>query len=126
MRKIKTFQIDRTVNPRIKKFNGNAHIDALYKTAKWTNHREKFLELNPKCFCCGAKSTVSDHLKAHKGKEELFFQVDNIIPLCKKDHDTITALFDRHPVQKYREKLMYISRCRSMNDISTKIFVVNF
>lgn len=61
---------------------------------QWEKYRSRFLKENPRCYCCGAKATVVDHLVPHKGDIELFKKLDNHIPLCKLHHDTATGLFD--------------------------------
>lgn len=106
-----------------RKFNGSAHIDAMYDE-KWNKYRAKFLAENPRCYSCGTKATVVDHLHTHKGDYQLFIKRDNHIPLCAKCHNTITGLFDRGPVQRLTEKLLWIARNRSRNELSFKVKVL--
>lgn len=106
------------------KFNGKAHIDALYKDSEWVKYSHKYLGINTKCYCCGNPSQAVDHLKAHKGDKTLFWQLDNMLPLCHRCHNTVTALFDRFAVQKYNDKLKWIGRCRGVNMLSFKVMVV--
>ena len=61
----------------------------------WEKYRLRYLHHNPTCYACGAKSTVVDHLRPHKGDEKLFRQLDNHIPLCTSCHNRVTALFDK-------------------------------
>ena len=107
-----------------KKFNSNAAVEKLYKSDDWQSYSRKFLEINDRCYACGARSQVTDHIKAHKGSVELFWKVDNYLPLCFKCHNTITAKFDREKVQKYEAKLRWIAWMRSTNDIGIKVKVV--
>lgn len=75
---------------------------AMYATTAWQNYRTRFLQINSECYACGAKATVVDHLRPHKGDENLFKQTDNHIPLCESHHNTVTALFDKRgmPIEK--------------------------
>lgn len=93
-------------------FNGRKKRDSLYDTT-WTMYRILFLRINGKCYACGEKATVVDHLVAHKGDDKLFRKMDNHIPLCKMDHDTITAKFDRHEPPDYKGKLVYLAERRA-------------
>lgn len=97
----------------------------LYDTATWTEFRNRFLSVNPKCYCCGQRAVVVDHIVGHKGKEELFWNETNYIPLCKSDHDTITGLFDRHNPPKTEEKLVWIANKRIQTGTNTKVKVVS-
>lgn len=77
----------RSLNPRQKILNMYDH--------DWEKYRIKYLALNQKCYSCGDKSTVVDHLVPHQGDEKLFRKTDNHIPLCQICHNKVTALFDR-------------------------------
>lgn len=39
-------------------------------------------------------ATVADHIKPHEGNPELFWDEDNLQPLCKRCHDSKTARED--------------------------------
>jgi hypothetical protein len=67
-----------------------------YTSTEWHKYRKIFLHHNPKCYVCGGKSGVVEHLRPHRGIAEVFENIKNHIPCCKPCHDTITALFDRH------------------------------
>lgn len=121
MQKPKTFSPKR--NTSAKSFNGRKNRDSLYDK-NWESYRNYFLRVNPKCYCCGEKSTVVDHERTHKGDKEIFWDVNNYIPLCKKCHDTITALFDRHEPQKHTEKLIWINNMRIEREIESMVRVV--
>lgn len=103
-------------------FNPRRNRDRLYG-AEWNKYRATFLKVNPRCYACGDKATVVDHLKAHKGDVKLFKQVDNHIPLCKFDHDTITAKFDRIEPPNLDGKLRYLAdrRVQTATDITVKV-----
>jgi 5-methylcytosine-specific restriction protein A len=45
-------------------------------------------------------TTVVDHIKPHKGDEELFYDINNLQPLCKCCHDRKTAKEDSRWGQK--------------------------
>lgn len=64
----------------------------LYKTARWQRMRERHLSDQPLCMFCLASedvtpATVCDHIRPHKGNEDLFFDASNIQSLCKQCHD---------------------------------------
>lgn len=94
-----------------KRFNPRKDRDKMYDST-WSIYARIFLNVNKNCYACGKHASVVDHLVPHKGDEALFKKVDNHIPLCKKHHDTITALFDRHDIPKYKEKLEYLAKIR--------------
>lgn len=124
MKKTKTFNPNRPKAGR--EFNGRAHIDELYKTSQWINYSKRYLKINPRCYACGKPSEVVDHIKVHKGDKLLFEKADNMIPLCHKCHNTATALFDRHPIQKLFDKYNWLSRSRKNNMIDFKVMVVPY
>lgn len=90
----------------------------------WTVYRFRFLHYNPKCYCCKENASVVDHIIAHKGKESLFKDTQNHMPLCRECHNVVTALFDRHEVQKLDDKIKWINKARIENKISNKIRVL--
>ncbi|MCA1286258.1 HNH endonuclease [Salipiger bermudensis] len=53
----------------------------------WRRARLEFLASNPHCALCGASATIVDHVKAHRGDMELFWEWSNWQPLCKRCHD---------------------------------------
>jgi 5-methylcytosine-specific restriction endonuclease McrA len=117
MKKAKVFSANKTSNKTFTK-------KRMYDTVEWVEYRNIFLGINPRCYACGKSARVVDHWKAHKGSEELFWKVDNFIPLCKEDHDFVTGSFDRHNPPKTEEKLKWLADARLKNDISFKIKVV--
>jgi 5-methylcytosine-specific restriction endonuclease McrA len=125
MEKIKLFKPNKSMSGT-SKFNGKAHIDAMYSKKEWVNYSAKYLKINKKCYCCGNFSQAVDHLKAHKGDVFLFEKEDNLIPLCHKCHNTATALFDKYYIQKYNEKLNWLARCRKINMLTFKVMVIPY
>jgi 5-methylcytosine-specific restriction endonuclease McrA len=105
-----------------KKFNFRQDIDNLYNS-KWEKYRYRYLHHNPTCYACGGKSEVVDHIKAHRGDEDLFWDEMNYIPLCHRCHNTVTGLFDK-PGKPLKDKLQWLAWSRARNEISTKAKVV--
>lgn len=71
----------------------------LYSTMRWQRLREYILSKEPLCVECKKykrirPATVVDHIKAHKGDEELFYDEANLQSLCKSCHDRKTAKED--------------------------------
>lgn len=62
----------------------------LYATYEWHKLRKEFLAKYPYCCICGQPATGVDHITAHKGNKELFFNWENLQPLCKPHHDRKT------------------------------------
>ena len=106
------------------RYNHRAKIEAMYKSGDWIEYSRKFLSYNPKCYSCGNKSEATDHLTPHKGDENLFWKLDNMIPLCHKCHNTITARFDGKLVPDPIGKLKWIARNRAINTLAFKVKVV--
>ena len=62
---------------------------------KWQQKRKAFLMRpeNVLCVCCQSKgfvteATVVDHIKPHKGNQELFWDESNWQPLCSSCHSS--------------------------------------
>lgn len=71
----------------------------LYNSIHWQRLRKQVLNQQPLCVECMkvkriAPATVVDHIKPHKGNEKLFFDINNLQPLCKSCHDRKTAKED--------------------------------
>jgi 5-methylcytosine-specific restriction endonuclease McrA len=107
-----------------RKFNGRKHIDDMYDDA-WNRYRQRFLAINPNCYACGKKAIVVDHLIPHQGDEKLFLKLDNHIPLCVRDHNTVTSLFDRKYVagNPVTDKIKWLNdrRLHCENTIRVKV-----
>lgn len=97
----------------------------MYDNISWVEFRNKFLSANPKCYACGTKSTVVDHVVAHKEDEKKFWNEYNYIPLCKADHDFLTGKYDRHVVPMTEEKLKWIEAKRLQTGTGVKVRVVS-
>lgn len=64
----------------------------LYNSARWKRMRARQLEAEPLCRMHSAlgqlvPASVADHVKAHRGDAELFFDDTNLQSLCKSCHD---------------------------------------
>lgn len=67
--------------------------------ARWRKARKAYLKQNPLCVACKSigvitEATVVDHIKPHKGDQELFWDRSNWQSLCKRCHDRKTAKYD--------------------------------
>ncbi len=107
------------------KFNGRANIDVMYD-GDWQKYSKEFLSNNPKCYSCGEKATVTDHIVNHLGDCNIFWKEDNYIPLCGRCHNIITARFDKYHKRgkSIEEKLKWISDNRIRNRIEIRVRVV--
>lgn len=66
----------------------------LYNTTRWRKCRALFLVKHPLCVYCQkqgrtTEAAIVDHIKAHKGDEQLFFAESNWQPLCRDCHDRV-------------------------------------
>ena len=57
-----------------------------------------------------------DHLVPHNGDDKLFKATGNHIPLCERDHNTVTSLFDR----KYKVGDSVEGKVKWLNDLRNK------
>lgn len=62
----------------------------LYNSARWRNTSREFLKKYPICFICGAPAQVADHIQPHRGNLDLFYDPDNLQPLCNRCHSRKT------------------------------------
>lgn len=62
----------------------------LYNDPKWRQMKKKHLQEEPYCRYCGAKATEVDHIVAHRGDVNLFFDEDNLQSLCSECHSKKT------------------------------------
>jgi 5-methylcytosine-specific restriction enzyme A len=72
----------------------------LYNTAQWKHLRLSQLSIEPLCRFCDERgkiepANVVDHIIAHKGKQSLFFNPNNLQSLCKQCHDKDKAVIER-------------------------------
>ena len=67
--------------------NARRYNSKLYKTQKWQRLRKKHLKDNNYCVFCGSRHNLTvDHIVPPKGKEDLFFNEDNLQTLCHSCH----------------------------------------
>lgn len=63
--------------------------------SRWQKARLIFLKEYPICALCQDElASVVDHIIPHKGDQELFWDVKNWQPLCKRCHDRKTVMED--------------------------------
>ena len=76
----------------------------LYNTPKWKSLSRKQLKEHPFCTICGNKATEVDHIVAHKGNLDLFYNEDNLQSLCHECHSkkTLEEIHERNQI-KYDE-----------------------
>lgn len=63
---------------------------SMYESERWRTLRKEFLSKYPKCFVCGAKATIADHIVPHRGNVELFYNESNLQPMCWSCHSKKT------------------------------------
>ena len=122
IKKPKTFRPRRSEGPA---FNGSKAKLEMYDE-RWAAYSRMFIKTNDKCYACGSKSQVTDHIIPHKGDFKLFWKEDNYIPLCHKCHNYVTSKFDRYhrPGNPPTEKLEWLVRNRDYNNLSFRVFIV--
>ncbi|TNB46528.1 HNH endonuclease [Martelella lutilitoris] len=57
-------------------------------TRQWERESKAFLADYPVCVRCGEPSELVDHIKAHKGNQQLFWDRTNWQPLCHHCHNS--------------------------------------
>lgn len=62
----------------------------LYETAKWRKTSREFLKKYPFCFICGKPARIADHITPHRGNLELFYDENNLQPMCWSCHSRKT------------------------------------
>jgi len=73
----------------------------LYGSTRWRKLRALVLNEEPLCRLCErqGKTTAADtvdHIKEHKGNVALFYDRDNLQPLCRPCHSGVKRVADRH------------------------------
>lgn len=58
----------------------------LYNSVKWRKISKEFLAKYNVCVICGAKATIADHITPHRGNEDLFYDTNNLQPMCWSCH----------------------------------------
>lgn len=74
------------------RYRGTAHQRGY--DHRWRVYRKRFLSAHPLCAECGRLATVVDHIKAHKGDQDLFWDTSNHQSLCETCHNKKTATYD--------------------------------
>lgn len=62
----------------------------LYNSERWRQMRREFLKRYPFCFICGRGATIADHIVPHRGDASLFYDMENLQPMCVKCHSAKT------------------------------------
>ena len=63
----------------------------LYNDKKWRGLRAAYLKTHKGCVVCGNTATIVDHIIAHKGSLELFYDWHNLQSMCVQCHDKKTS-----------------------------------
>ena len=72
--------------------------DKLYNTSKWKEIRKRILHNQRYCKECRATENLEiHHIVPPRGDDLLFFDMGNLIPLCKACHRVVTAREIRNP-----------------------------
>lgn len=132
-KKSKKFKVKRFKGKEFKKISKETP-DKSYKQnfydANWRKYKYRFLHHNPNCYACGVSKKETtlhiDHIKAHKNNRDLFWKVDNYIPLCINCHSYVTSMFDRFDVQLLKEKLTWLAEIRKAKRVNTRVKIVPF
>lgn len=74
--------------------------------SRWSKARKAYLSEHPLCAEClrrgkYTEATVVDHIKPHRGNQELFWDKSNWQSLCKPCHDRKTGREDSKPTYSY-------------------------
>ena len=62
----------------------------LYESALWRKTSREFLKKYPFCFICGKPARIADHITPHRGNIGLFYDEDNLQPMCWSCHSRKT------------------------------------
>ena len=67
---------------------------------RWQKFRELYLKENPLCVFCEnegkiKEANVVDHIKPHKGDMDLFWDKDNMQPLCTFHHQSTKQAIEK-------------------------------
>lgn len=71
-----------------------AYWSAWYRSARWRALRREVIGAQGGCCAvCGCTTLLEVHHRVpHRGDEELFYNRDNLMVLCKRHHNEITAI----------------------------------
>lgn len=87
----------------------------LYASNRWRQLKSKHLSEEPLCRVCGSKATEVDHIIAHRGNEDLFFDEDNLQSLCHQCHSQKTI---KEMEERKKEKWNEYNRIKRNNLIT--------
>jgi 5-methylcytosine-specific restriction protein A len=76
-------------------------------TSTWQKARAAYLAQHPLCVFCERDGLVTaavvvDHVDAHAGDQEKFWDQDNWQPLCKRHHDSTKQREEKHRMRGAR------------------------
>lgn len=98
---------------------------------EWEAYRWRFLHYNNTCYACGragekkrGKGLHIDHVIPHRGNQELFWKVDNLIPLCGSCHSVVTGRFDNGTMPDTKGKLKWLAEKREQCGVKSVVKVV--
>jgi 5-methylcytosine-specific restriction endonuclease McrA len=126
MKKSKKFNPRKSTTTN-KKFNGTQRWKETnkYYDNEWTKYTFRFKHYNPRCYACGSNNKIHvDHVVAHKGNEQLFWNTTNHIPLCHSCHSFVTASFDRYSPPLTEAKMIWIDEQRKLFKTTIKVKVI--
>lgn len=77
----------------------------LYRDKRWHRLRYKQLQREPLCRFCAKRgivraATIPDHITAHRGNEQLFFDPENLQSLCKWCHDSVKQQMEKSGIER--------------------------
>ncbi|TPW28921.1 HNH endonuclease [Martelella alba] len=63
--------------------------------AEWQRESKAYLSEHPQCRRCGAPAVVVDHIRPHRGNDDLFWDRANWQPLCRHCHNSAKQAEER-------------------------------
>lgn len=99
-------------------------LPRLYDDPEWVRYSRKFLMINTKCYACSNRSQATDHFVAHKNDKELFWKLDNMVPLCNACHNTVTSNYDKFNPPLTDKKLEWFNNMRVVTGTTVIVKVV--
>jgi 5-methylcytosine-specific restriction endonuclease McrA len=78
---------------KVKPFeNARRYNQDLYKTSRWKELRSLVISEQKRCQYCGSIINLEvHHIIRPKGNEQLFYDKSNLLVVCKRCHQSITA-----------------------------------
>lgn len=93
---------------------------------KWQKYRARFLHHNKLCYVCHDPAKHVDHIVPHKNELDLFWKVDNYVPLCHRDHSIVTGRFDKSEIPNTEDKIRWMNEQRQLRSITRRVVIVPF